>query len=540
MPANNHRSDDDYDYVIVGAGAAGCVMAYRLSANPATRVLLLEAGPPDSSPYIHMPKGLGKVMMLPRYVWPYLTNAHAALNHAGEVWARGKTLGGSSAINGMMYVRGQPADYDEVERVAGPEWGWAKIGAAYRELENHELGAGPTRGDQGPLHVTMPKIRTQLTEAMIEAGVAMGLPRKLDVNQPDDTEAVGYAATTIYRGKRESAAVAFLKPIRSRPNLAIETNVVVDKVMINGRRVVGALASQNGIAKTFRARREVLVAAGALASPVILQRSGIGPAALLSAHNIPIVVGNDHVGAHLREHRALVMQWRIPDHTSLNAEHLGGKLFLNLARYYMRHRGVLAAATYEVGAWFKTRPEFDRPDGQFLLAPYSFDFSLRKPGVESFGGMHICAYVLRPESTGSVMIRSTDPKTLAAIVPNFRNTESDCRAMVDVVRYARKYVQQAPLASLIKAETRPGSEYQTDEQIIAAYDKFGSGAYHASGTCRMGLDAESVVDERLRVRGVDGLRVVDTSILPFLVAGNTNGPAMAMSWRAADLILAEH
>ena len=530
---------DRYDYIIVGAGASGCVMAYRLSADPAVRVLLLESGPRNTHPFIHMPKAIGKALSRPDLVWPYLTEANEQNNQTPEFWARGNTLGGSTSVNGMMYVRGQPADYDEVARTAGPEWNWQAMGRAFRAIENHELGAGETRGDSGPLHVSMPDMRNSLTDSMIDAGVALGLKRKADTNAPDNDQGIGYAPRTVFRGKRESAATAFLDPVRNRPNLTVTSGVTIDRLLFEGRRAIGVTGLRAGQSVTFRATREVLLAAGALASPAILQRSGVGPAKVLAAAGVELVADRPGVGANLREHRAMVMQWKVRDELSFNAGHSGLRLLGNIARYYLGGGGLLAAATYEIGAWFNTRAGLDRPDGQFLLAPYSFDYAKGALTTESFGGMQICAYYLRPRSTGTVTIRSNDTATLPRIVPNYHGDPEDRAAMIAVARFAREFVRQAPLADKVFEETRPGPNFESDDEIIAAYDRFGNGAYHASGTCRMGLDDEAVVDDRLRVRGVDGVRVIDTSILPFLVAGNTAGPAMAMSWRAADLILAD-
>ena len=530
---------DSYDYIIVGAGASGCVMAYRLSADPSVRVLLLESGPRNSHPFIHIPKAIGKALSRPDLVWPYLTEANDQNNQTPEFWARGNTLGGSTSVNGMMYVRGQPADYDEVAKTAGPEWNWQAMGRAFRAIENHELGADETRGDNGPLHVSMPDMRNSLTDAMIEAGVAMGLKRKADTNAPDNEPGVGYAPRTVFRGKRESAATAFLEPARRRPNLVVESGVTVDRLLLEGRKVTGVTGLRGGRPVTFRATREVLLAAGALASPAILQRSGVGPADVLAAAGVELVADRPGVGGNLREHRAMVMQWKVRDELSFNADHAGLRLLGNIARYYLTGGGLLAAATYEIGAWFNTRAGLDRPDGQFLLAPYSFDYAKGALTTESFGGMQICAYYLRPRSTGSVKITSSDPAILPRIVANYHSDPEDRAAMIAVARFAREFVRQAPLADKVFEETRPGSDFKSDDEIIAAYDRFGNGAYHASGTCRMGLDEDAVVDDRLRVRGIDGVRVIDTSILPFLVAGNTAGPAMAMSWRAADLILAD-
>lgn len=529
-------ASESYDYIIVGAGASGCVLAYRLSADPKTKVLLIEAGGPDRNPFIHMPKGIAKAMAAPGLIWPYMTKAAPSTNNLEEMWARGRTLGGSSAVNGMMYVRGQAADYDAMAATTSADWSWAKIGQAYRELENHELGAAETRGDSGPLHITMPDSRDDLTEATIEAAVAMGMTRKQDVNDPADDERCGWAPRTVYKGRRESAAVAFLNPIKGRPNLTIVTGVTVDKVTIDGKRATGVSGAREGSPVSYRATKEVLLSVGALASPAILQRSGIGPADHLRAIGVPLVRESPRLGYNLREHRALVMQFRTDDKVSQNRQYRGARLVKNVAEYYLTRRGAMSSATYEAGAWFKTKQGLERPDAQFLIAPYSFDFP-NVVQVEPTGGMHLCLYILRPESTGTVMARSADPRDLPEIVPNYHLDDGDRRKMIDLMHYAREMMATAPVGPLIKGETRPSRDFATDDQIIAAYDAMGNGAYHASGTVEMGADESKPLDPRLRVRGIAGLRVVDTSILPFIVAGNTNGPAMATAWRAADLIL---
>ena len=524
-----------YDYIIVGAGASGSVLAYRLSENAKNSVLLIEGGGPDRHPFIHMPKGIGKLMTNPAFLWSYATEPASCTNDKQEFWVRGKTLGGSSAINGMMYVRGQAADYDALAAVTSDDWDWKHIGAAYQALESHELGAAETRGASGPLHISMPTLHDALTDAAIQAGVGLGMKRKEDVNDPADDERIGYAPRTIYRGKRESAAVAFLKPIRQRSNLTIVTGVVIDKLRLEAKRCVGVQAIKNGTVVSFNARREVLLCAGSMGSPAILQRSGIGPAAHLHSLGIPLLQHSPQLGYNLREHRALVMQWRTPDDVSQNRQYLGTRLLANTLQYALTRSGPMSAATYEAGGWFKTDVRHARPNAQILIAPYSFDFGGPSINVEKSGGMHLCAYILRPESSGSVLIRSADPTQLPEIVPNHAAATSDREQMIELLRYIRSYMAQAPLAGMVLEETRPGLRYESDNEILAAFAAMGNGAYHASGSCSMGRDSDSVLDTRLRVRDIDALRVVDTSCFPFLVAGNTNGPAMALAWRVADL-----
>lgn len=531
---------ESFDYVIVGAGTSGCVLANRLSADPSRTVLLIEAGPRDTHPFIHMPKGIAKIMANLRFLWPYMTKPDQCTASNAEPWVRGKTLGGSSAINGMMYVRGQDADYDEMARIAGDDWSWRHIGQAYRELEHHELGAAPTRGDKGFLRLTVPK-RDRLIDAAIAAGERLGLARKIDVNDPEDVERVGYAPRTVYKGKRQSAAVAFLRPVMNRPNLTVVTDFTIDRLLLEGRRAVGVTGTRGGASQSYGAKREVLLCAGSMGSPAILQRSGIGPAEHLCPLGIEVVHDSPNVGRNLREHRAIVMQFRADDAASENREYRGWRLVRNVLRYYLTGGGGrMGNATYEAGAWFKTRPDAPRPDGQFLLAAFTMDYGGPALATEKHGGFQICAYMLRPQSLGSVMIRSADPNELPEIIPNYHQDPYDRQTMIDVVRYARNYVKQPPLSDLVGEETRPGPQYESDDEIIAAYDQMGNGAYHATGTCAAGRDEAAVCDTRLRVRGIDGLRVVDTSVLPFIVAGNTNGPACAVAWRAADLIIADN
>jgi choline dehydrogenase-like flavoprotein len=531
-------SVNTFDYVIVGAGAAGCVLAHRLSTDPSVTVALLEAGGDDKNPYIHMPKGLAKAMSDPALIWAYGAEPEVGNAFQPEYWARGRLLGGSSAVNGMMYVRGMPADFDEIAAKTSDDWSWKHIGAAYQALEAHELGPGDSRGANGPLRVSMADRHSALTEAMIEAGVAMGLPRKSDTNAPDSGDGIGYATRTIWKGRRQSAATAFLDPIRSRQNLTIMTHALADKVNFEGRRAVSVsiAASQSRPAAVVAARRDIILAGGAMASPGILQRSGIGPAALLGRLNIPVVRDSPQVGQHLLEHRGIIMQWKLNGDLSDNAQYSGWRLPFNVARYYLRHDGPMSSAAYEIGAWFRSSPASPRPDIQFLVTPFSFDFAAQRTKLEPFPGMNIVAYPLRPTSRGEIDIKSTDPHVLPLLKPNYHSTPEDCALMIETVKVARKYAAQAPLRGHIEAETYPGPQCVSDAQIIDAYDRYGSCGYHAVGSCRMGSDPDSVVDPALRVRGVDGLRVMDTSIMPQIPSGNTNGPTMAMAWRAADVI----
>lgn len=528
---------DSFDYVIVGGGASGCVLAYRLSQDPLNKVCLIEAGPRDTHPFIAMPKGLAKVMSDPKHLWAYASEPDACTAGQSEVWVRGRVLGGSSSVNGMMYVRGQPADFDEIAELSSADWSWEKIGAAYAALENHELGAADTRGDNGPLKVTMPSLSDALSDAQIAAGEAMGWPHKVDVNSPDNGEGIGYAPRTIAGGKRQSAAVAFLRPAEKRPNFTVLTECTVDRVIFEGNRATGVEYIRDGNRERVKVSREVIVCGGAMASPGILERSGIGDAKRLEALDIPVVHHNPEVGEGLIEHRGLIMQWKLKRNVSQNKEFHGWRLLRSTLRYYLSRTGPMSSAAYEIGGWFRTRPGLNRPDAQVLIAPFSFDFAKQRKDVERFPGMHVVVYSLRPTSRGSIHISTRDPDSAATFQPNYRDNDADCQSMIGAVRVVRDYVKQPPLADLTGEETMPGAAYASDEQILEAYDRFGTCAYHAVGSCRMGKDPNSVVDPELRVRGVKCLRVMDTSIMPAIPAGNTQGPTMAMAWRAADIIL---
>lgn len=528
----------EFDYVIVGAGAAGCVLAYRLSEDPSVQVALLEAGPRDVHPFIHMPKGLAKVMADPAHVWAYTSKPEAANAQTPEVWVRGRVLGGSSSINGMMYVRGQPADFDAIAESTSGDWSWEHIGPAYRALENHELGPDETRGDSGPLNVTMPDTKDALTDAFVAAGQSLGWRYKPDTNSPEDIEGIGYAPRTVYKGRRVSAATAFLNPIRHRTNLTILTDCAVDRLTIQENRVTGVEVIASGKAQTVTARRDVILCAGAMASPGILERSGVGARDRLEQLGVDIRLENPNVGENLIEHRGLIMQWKLNRDISHNRKYHSWRVLLSGLQYYLTRKGPLSAAAYEQVAWFKSRPGLNRPDVQFLLAPFSFDFAKNRQDVERLPGMHLVTYPLRPTSRGSVHITSSDPNALPELVTNYRDTEEDRQSMVGAVRMARRLAEQPALKAIIDSETMPGPDYDTDEKILEAYDRFGTCGYHAVGSCRMGRDpATSVIDPYLRVHGLQGIRIMDTSALPAIPSGNTNGPVMAMAWRAADIIL---
>ncbi|MFC7622166.1 GMC family oxidoreductase [Microlunatus sp. GCM10028923] len=536
----------EFDYVIVGAGPAGCVLADRLSADPGTTVLLVEAGDHDSNPLIAMPGGAFTLLGDPNTAWFHPTRPFGPTGLV-EHWVRGKTLGGSSSVNGMVYNRGQAADYDELVRLGNPGWGWPDLLAAFTAIEDHELGADPVRGAGGPLQVSSTEVRaTPLLDDVITAGTELGWRSTRDVNEADG-ERIGYAIATIHDGRRVSASTAFLQPALDRPNLTVAVRTVVDRLLFDGDpaaevRAVGVTGRHDGHSFEATATREVILAAGAIGSPKLLQLSGLGPEPVLRAAGVDVLRDVPKLGRRMREHRAFQLQFRL-------TEELGYNPVLStpegqqaaLQEYQEHRRGVLAAPPFEIVGFLKTRPGLDRPDAQLQIAPLSI--APRRQGatveVEREPGMMAIGFALRPVSEGSLRITSADPDAPLDIDANYLAMEPDRTTTVGAFRALRRLFETAPLADRIERETEPGPAVGTDQEILDYVLTVGSAGYHAVGTCAMGPSAEDVVDSRLRVRGVAGLRVVDASVLPVIVSGNLNGPVTALAWRAADLIREE-
>jgi choline dehydrogenase len=528
-----------YDYIIAGAGSAGCVLANRLSADPRNKVLLVEAGGSDHHPMFHVPKGGGLLMDNPKYAWRYETTPFGPKQRP-EFWTRGKVIGGSSSINGMVYNRGNRADYDELERLGNKGWGWNDILPIFKSFEDNEFGASPTRGAGGPLHVSVGRGPDPLCQEIIGSGVKVGLRELQDINESDDPR-IGLAAATIRKGRRVSAADAFLKPVRRRSNLDVVTHTTVQRVIVEHDRAVGIqVKTADGANAEFRADHEIICALGSIGSPQLLQLSGIGPRDVLESAGVTVLLDREHVGRRVHEHRCFALRFRLKENLGYNRQLSSSRgQAAAAARYLATRKGTLATPTFEVVAFMKSDPTVERIDGQLLLGPFTIPryqvgeaMSIeREPGVSCLG------FALRPTSEGSVTIRSSDPDAPPRIDPNYLTSDHDRSVTANLVHRARELFAQSPIADRIDHEISPGPEVQSDEELVDTALDDGYTGYHAVGSCAMGPSDDDVVDGRLRVRGIDGLRVVDCSVMPIMLAGNLNGPVMAMAARAAELIL---
>jgi choline dehydrogenase len=534
---NNNSPHDvaEFDYVVVGAGSAGCVLANRLSADGRHSVLLLEAGPKDSNFWIHVPIGYGKLFKDKSVNWMYQTEPEPGLGGRQVFQPRGKVLGGSSSINGLLYVRGQHEDYDRWRQLGNVGWGFDDVLPYFKKAENQIRGADQYHGTDGPLSVSDWRHHDPLSEAFVKAAVEAGVPFNPDFNGATQ-EGAGFFQTTTQRGRRASSAFCYLRPARSRANLRIETDALAQRVTFEGRRARSIDYRQNGVVRSARARREILLSSGAYNSPQLLQLSGVGPADLLKQHGIDVVLDAAGVGHDLQDHLQVRLVMRCAQKVTLN-DIVASPLRSALAgaQYAAFRNGALTIAAGTSGAFFKTSPRLATPDIQIHFIPFSTDKMGEK--LHAFSGFTASVCQLRPESRGSLKIRSADPAAPPEIRINYLATETDRGAFIDGIRILRDILARPALKPFVVSEAYPGSDKVSDEDILDYCRRTGSTVYHPTSTCRMGSDPLAVVDQRLRVRGIEGLRVVDASVMPDLMSGNTNAPTIMIAEKASDMIL---
>ena len=526
------------DYVVVGAGSAGCVLANRLSERVDCEVMLLEAGPPDSYLWIHIPIGYAKTMFNPKYNWMFKTDPEPEMKQRQVYWPRGKTLGGSSSINGLVYVRGQPEDYDHWVTQGCDGWSWKEVLPYFKKMERNSRGASATHGGDGPVSCSDISSRHELMEAIISGANSLGVPRNEDFNDGQQ-EGVGYFQLFTKRGWRSSTAVAYLKPARGRKNLRVMTNTQVTRVLFEGRRAVGVLAVRDGQEIRLMARREVILSAGAIQSPQLLEGSGVGQAERLQNLGIPVVHDLAGVGENLQDHLQfrLLFRCRKPVTTNDDLRSIWRSAKIG-AQWLFTGGGPLGVGINQGGLFTKVlRAPGDtdtRPDIQFHFATLSADMAGAKP--HDFPGFTFSVCQLRPESRGSVHITTPDTFIAPSMKANYLSTELDRRCAIESVRFARKLSQTPAMADYTETELKPGLQHVSDEDLLNFCRESGATIFHPSGTCKMGADAMAVVDTRMRVHGLQGLRVVDCSAMPTLVSGNTNAPVIMMAEKAADMI----
>jgi choline dehydrogenase len=526
-----------WDYVIVGAGTAGCVLANRLSADPEVRVLLLEAGGKDDWIWIHIPVGYLYCIGNPRTDWCYRTEPDPGLNGRSILYARGKVLGGCSSINAMLYLRGQRRDYDEWARLTGdPAWSWERVLPVFKRSEDYHLGASETHGAGGEWRVERQRLSWELLVAYREAMAQAGIPKTDDFNRGDN-EGCAFFEVNQRRGVRWSAAKGFLRPAMTRPNLTVMTDALVKRVRLDGRRALGIECLRGGEEAFAAARAETILAAGAIGSPQLLQLSGVGPGALLRMHGIPVAHELAGVGENLQDHLQLRMAFKVRNALTLNqrAASLWGKAMMGL-EYALFRTGPLTMPPSQLGGFARSDPSQASANIEYHIQPLSLD-KFGDP-LHPFPAFTASVCNLRPTSRGHVRIKSADPGAHPAILLNYLATPEDRKVAADALRFTRRIAAQPALARYEPQEFKPGREFQTDDELARAAGDIGTTIFHPVGTCKMGLasDRAAVVDARLRVQGIDALRVIDASIMPTITSGNTNSPTLMIAERGADMI----
>jgi choline dehydrogenase len=526
----------DTDFVVVGAGSSGCVLANRLSEDGCHRVVLIEAGPRDTNPWIHLPIGYGRTMWDRRVNWAFYTEPDPNMNNRRIYWPRGKVLGGSSSINGLIAIRGQAEDYDQWEKAGCPGWAWSSVLPYFRKLEdNPDHANDQAHGTHGPVAVSSIAAKHELIEAVIEAAGRLGVPHTRDFNGASQ-EGVGYYQLTTRNGLRSSAAKAYLKPARKRANLRVLTGARVTRIIFDGKRAVGVRYRKGGRGHEIRARQGVIVSAGALQSPQLLMLSGIGPAQHLQQFGIPVLIDRAAVGGNLQDHLQVRLIYRCakPVTTNDQLNSLWGRVGMAL-QWLVSRQGPLAVGINQ-GGLFTTvlEGESATPDIQFHIATLSADMAGAKP--HPFSGFTLSVCQLRPSSRGAVRLASANPIAAPRIFSNYLDTSLDRRCVTAAIAFARRLAATKPLVDYVAEEILPGPAAVTDADLLEFARNAGATIFHPSGTCRMGSDADAVLDPRLRVSGADRLWVVDCSVMPTLVSGNTNLPAIMIAEKASDMI----